>query len=149
MELSVLFLLTSIATARFLDKRKMQVASALYSAMFIIMMFVLLFTVDIEPVCRMMTYVFGNENYADFREVLKDAIADSRYGVYIVGAIILTIAVQVSVTVMAPVRAIIRYFSQKKTVLHKFKKVYERLVYPVPSLYISEKFTLLYCRMLN
>lgn len=43
MEFNILFLLTSIMTARFLEKRKMRAASVLYSTMFIIMFIILLF----------------------------------------------------------------------------------------------------------
>ena len=127
----------------------MHAASVLYSVMFIIMLLVLLFTVDIELIRRGMLSLFGREVYYGVQNAFIDAIKSSAYGAYIVGSIILTVAVQVSVTVLTPVRAIVRYIVQKKTVHHKFKKAYSRLVQNVRSVYISQPINRLYCRMLN
>ena len=149
MEFNLLFLLTSIVTARFLDKRKMRAASIMYSTMFIIMLFVLLFTVDIDLVRQMMMNAFGSEVYQLVHNAFVDAISTPAYGVYIIGSVILTVAVQVSVTVLAPVSAIVRYLIKKKNILHKFKKAYVRLVHQARSLYIVTPINRLYCRMLN
>lgn len=145
----ILFLLTSIVTARFLERRKMRAASVAYSTMFIIMFFVLLFTVDIEPVRRVMLNIFGRPVYYGIYNAFSDAVNTPAYGVYMIGGIILTIAVQLAITILFPVRAIVRYFTRKKAYLNRFKKVYTRLVRNVRSLYISYPINQLYCRMLN
>ena len=144
MEFNVLFSLTSIMTARFLEKKKMRAASVLYSTMFIIMFLILLFTVDIETIRNMMSSIFGEEVYNLTRNAFVYAITTPVYGVYIIGSVLFTVVVQIAVTLLTPVGEIVRYLIRKKSCIHKFKKVYVRLVHHARSLCIATPINRLY-----
>ena len=149
MILNVIFLLTSIVTARLLDKKKMRVASAAYSVTFIFLLVVLLFTAEAEVISRMMVNVLGENIYWNAHFVFLDAIHAPQYGLFIVGALGLTFALQLSVTVFHTVKVVVYHFFKQNTPLQKARKIRFTLLRPVRDLFLSPNINLLYCRMLN
>ena len=149
MALSVIFLLTSIVTARLLEKKKMRVASVAYTVMFIIMALVLLFTADAESIRNIMLRVVGSRWYFDIRHTFLDAIRAPLYGVYMMSAILLTFAIQLSVTVIFTAKAVVYHLTKHRAFEYTIKKVHNRLLHEVCSLKMSRNVNLLYCRMLN
>ena len=150
MELTVLFMISCVLTARKFEKLKMQLASLAYSVTFIVICFVLLFTVDIDVVSRALLNFFDADLYFDVRAALLDAMAMTYYGVSIVGALIVTTAVQLAVTVIDAARVMVRYcFFAKESLARKFKKAYFRFAQFGRIVYFPKRINLLYCRMLN
>ena len=150
MELTVLFMISCVLTARKFEKLKMQLASLAYSVTFIVILFVLLFTVDIDIISRAMLNVLDAELYYDVRTALRDAMGMSYYGISIAGALIFTTALQLAVTVIDALRVVVRCcFFAKKSLARKFKKAYFRFAQFGRTLCLPKRINLLYCRMLN
>lgn len=148
MLLNVLFLLTSIVTARLLEKKKMRVASMAYSVMFVFLLVVLLFTVESEAVGRLMVNVLGEDVYRAIHPAFLDAVHTPQYGLLIVGALALTLALQLSVAVFHTAK-LVYHFVKQNSFLQKAKQIRFTLLRPVRDMFLFPKINLLYCRMLN
>lgn len=148
MILSVVFLISCIITARVFDKRKMHVASVLYTTLFVLMSVALVFVTDIEPVRNFFADALGAHAYSVIRSVLLSAIHSSTYGTAIAIAIILTAVLQLVTTVVCVVSTIIGFF-KKSGIQTLAKKMEDRLAYPIRALLLARQINLLYCRMLN
>lgn len=149
MALNLLFLLSSIVTARILDKKKMRVASVAYSVMFIVMLAVLLFTVDVDVIRSMMIQLCGKTCYFNVHFTFVDAIHTPLYGAFIIGALVLTFVVQLAATVFCVAKEIVYHFSKQNSRYQKAKKARPVFVHSVHDLFLSPNINLLYCRMLN
>lgn len=150
MELSVLFLISCVLIARKFEKQKMQVASLAYSVTFIVIFVILLFTVDIDIVTRAWTNIFGAKVYTDIHEALLEATGQAQYGISLIGAVTLAVAIQLAFMVLDAFRVVVNYcFSSKQAIARKFKKAYSRLAQTGRNLYLPKRINLLYCRMLN
>lgn len=148
MEITIIFLLSSIVTARLLDKKRMHVASIAYSVMFVIILSVLLFVVDFEFIRRLMINIVDPQTYYKVHFAFMDAINAPFYGLFISGALLLTFVVQLAVTVLYTATVIVFHYLQKNSFTCK-KNAYFKLAQSVRSLYLSNRINLLYCRMLN
>lgn len=148
MLLTVIFLISCIITARILDKYKMHVASVGYSVMFIILFFALLFTVDIEPIRIAFSNVMGEAPYLEVKEALLYALRSPGFGTCIVIALLLTAFLQIAVSVIFAVTAIISLLKKGKKI-YFIKKDEHSCSCLMRALYINRSINLLYCRMLN
>lgn len=148
-EMTVLFLFSCVLMARTFVRLDMHAASMAYSITFIVILFVLLFTLDIDIVRTAMVNVCGIDTYTDVREAFFDAMSTGYYGLSMLGALVLTTIVQLILFVLNALREMVRYLFVKKKVVRKFTKAYVRLAQSVRTLYLPKRINLLYCRMLN
>lgn len=149
MALNVLFLLSSIVTARIFEKKKMRVASVAYSVLFIVMLAVLLFTVDVDAIRSTMIWLCGKTSYFNAHFAFMDAIRMPLYGAFIMGALVLTLVVQLAAAVFCAAKEIVYHFFKQNTHFQKTKKARRTIVHPVHDLFLIPNINLLYCRMLN
>ena len=145
----IIFLISSLFTAGLLDKKRMRTASVAYLVMCVFMVFVLLFLVDVDFIRGAMIQAFGKKTYFEVHFTLVDAIRAPQYGVFIAGAILLTLVLQIAVTVICTVRAIVYCCLKKNTLFQKSKNAKTGRVHILRSLYRTLKINLLLCRMLN
>lgn len=148
MALTLIFLISCIITARLLEKKKMRVASVAYSVTFILLLFILLFVTDIEPISRALANMLGANAYGEIKLALIEALRSASYGTCITIAILLTFFLQLAVTVFCAVSTIVRFF-KKWSVTYRSKREKFRIIYPIRNIYIRKPINLLYCRMLN
>ena len=148
-ELTVMFLLSCILIARTFVRLDMHAASMAYSITFIVILFVLLFTLDIDIVRTAMVNVFGIDTYTDVRDAFSEAMSKAYYGISMIGAVVLTTAVQLVLLVLHALREMVCYLFVRKQVSHRFTKAYVRFAQSVRTLYLPKRINLLYCRMLN
>lgn len=148
MILSVMFLISCIVTARVFEKRKMHVASVLYTTLFILLLAALAFVTDIEPIRNSLANALGEYAYTVIRSVLFSAIRSSTYGIAIAAAIVLTAVLQLVTTVACVVSTIIGFF-KRSGISDLAKKLRDRLAYAMRTLFLMKRINLLYCRMLN
>ena len=149
MELGLLFMISCVLIARKFEKQKMQLASLAYSIAFIVILFVLMFTVDIEIVQRALINVLGRESYFEIHEALLDSIGTAHYGISVAMTMSIAAAVQFAIIVLDAFKTVVCYCFIKRKVAYKFKKAYFRFAQSVRSLYLPRRINLLYCRMLN
>lgn len=148
-EVSILFLLSCVLTARSFTKYKMQLASIFYSVAFIVVLFVLLFTLDIDIVRRALINIFTEEWYFDVHNAFLDAMSTTYYGLTMLGAVCITTAVQLFILFVNAVREVVIYCFSKEAVRRRFYKAYSKRVQLVRGLFICRPINLLYCRMLD
>ena len=148
-EITVLFLISCVFIARTFVKLNMRVASTAYSVTFIVVLFVLLFTIDIDIVRRATINFFGDETYFDVRQAFYEAMGSAYYGISMLGAVVLTTIVQSVLLILHALRRVVGYLLVKRQVSRKFIKAYLRFAQQVRSLYLPKRINLLYCRMLN
>jgi hypothetical protein len=148
-EMTVLFLFSCILMARTFVRLDMHAASMAYSITFIVILFVLLFTLDIDIVRTAMVNVCGIDTYTDVREAFFDAMSTGYYGLSMLGALVLTTIVQLVLFVLNALREMVCYLFVRKQVARKFTKAYVRFAQSVRTLYLPKRINLLYCRMLN
>lgn len=145
---TVIFLITCILTARVLEKNKMTVASIGYSVMFVMLFSALIFTSDLEPVSIALTNLMGEVPYLQLKEALLYALHSPGYGACIITAFLLTLLLQVAVSVIYTVTSFARFFKKARRAHHfGSKKVGSDCEYR--ELYVHRPINLLYCRMLN
>lgn len=149
MFLNFVFLISSIVTLTVITRRRMLAATVLYTMLIGILTLVLLFTLEVDVIRLLMSGIFGEDNYILVHDIFSEAIATPIYGVFIVGAIALTLFVQIAVMILYPIHAIVCYLTKNTSVYQKFKKAYVKFVYSVRRTCVPTRINLLYCRMLN
>ena len=148
MAASVLFLISCIFTARFLEKRKMHVASVMYSAVFAGILIVLLLAVDIPIIQTAFSNMMGAREYAQAHEFVRDVVSTDEYGISTITVMVVVFVVQIITTLIQAAKAVVTLLIRKTTPA-KFKKRKLSLASPVRTLYLPRQINLLYCRMLN
>ena len=148
-EVSILFLLSCILTARTFAKYKMRMASVLYSVAFMVVFFVLLFALDIDFVRTSLINIFTEEWYFEIRNAFLEAMSTTYYGFTILGAVCVSTAVQLFLLFVNTVREVVIYCFSKEAVRRKFYKAYSKYAHIVRDLFIPKPINLLYCRMLD
>ena len=148
MVFTVLFLITCVMTARLLEKKKMYVASVMYSVMFVILLTALLFTSDIELVNRSLSNLIGIKTFLQTKEILLYAFESAGYGLCILIALLFTFILQFSLSVICTVVTIVRFLKKGREVILTKKEKYGYLYIP-RAFYVHKPINLLYCRMLN
>ena len=148
-EMTVLFLFSCVLIARTFVRLDMRAASMAYSVTFIVILFVLLFTLDIDIVRAAMVNACGIDMYTDVREAFYEAMSTAYYGLSMLGAVVLTTVVQLVLLVLNALREVVCYLFVKRQIARKFTKAYVRFAQSVRTLYLPKRINLLYCRMLN
>ena len=149
MGVSVLFLISCVLTARIFEKRKMRAAAITYSVLFISVLFVLAFAVDIPILARALNNALGTKMYRDLHSAIAEAINTKLYGFSMIGVICVMFIVQSIAAVVEMARAVAVICFKKKALVRKFKKAYFKFARSVRNLYLPKRINLLYCRMLN
>ena len=144
----LLFLITCVITARFFEKHKMKTAAVLYSVMFITVLSLLFFVVDVPLIKLAMNNLFGEAFYKAVNRSLSEAMSSSFCGINSVWAIALAFAVQLALILVQTTKKVVRCLIGKTQGI-KFYKTYSKPIPPHCGLCISKKINLLYCRMLN
>lgn len=134
--------------ARMLDKKKMRVASVVYSVAFVLLLTALLLTVDIEPIRHAFIKLIGVNAYLNINLAFNEALHSAGYGTCIGIALALTFILQLSLTVFCAVSTIVRFF-KKWNEAQVSKRDKFRITHPIRNIYIRRPINLLYCRMLN
>ena len=148
-EVSVLFLLSCVLTARTFAKYRMRIASMLYSIAFVVVLFVLLFMVDIEFVSKALINIFTEEWYFEVRNDFLEVTGTAYYGFTMLIVVCVTTAVQLFVLFVNAVREVVIYCFSKESVRRRFYKAYSKCAQLVRGLLIYRPINLLYCRMLD
>jgi len=147
-----LFLLTCILSARYLEKKRMTLAAAFYSVLFIFMTFFFLISVNIPYVHTALRYLLGEEIYDILHKFALEAINASIYGIGVLWAVgVIFIIQSVSVVIITAHSVAKRLFKFKKVVRAEFRKLRPHAEYKIPSLQqrVPLRIHLLYCRLLN
>lgn len=145
---SILFLISCVFTARFLEKRKMHVASVIYSAVFICLLAVLLLAVDIPIIQTSISNMMGAYKYAQVHDFVVEVINTDEYGLSTITVVAVVFAVQVIAILIQAAKVVVTFFI-KDLSSPEFSKKTITLASPVRVLYLPKRINLLYCRMLN
>lgn len=148
MLVTILFLISCVITARVLEKKNMRVASVTYSVLFVILLAALLFTVDLELISRALSNMMGAKAYLQVKDALDYVIHSAGYGFCIFIALLLTISVQITLSLICTVVTIVKYFVKRSLELLTKKDNY-RCPFTLRALYRQRYINRLYCRMLN
>lgn len=148
MLITVIFLVSCIITAQLLEKHKLRVASIAYSVFFVVLLAALLFTVDLELISRALSNMLGAKAYLQVKDALDYAIHSAGYGFCIFIALLLTISVQITLSLICAVATIVKYFVKRSLKLLTKKDNYS-CPFTLRALYRQRYINRLYCRMLN
>lgn len=149
MLVSVVFLISCIITARFLKRRKMKLASALYSILFSVTLVIIMLAVDSKMIGFAFSNILGGSLYSELHRAILRMFAENIYGFSVVTLIALSISVQLAIAIYCATKKAVRHFCASVDAERKFKKVYFRYAPSVRNLYLPKRINLLYCRMLN
>ena len=149
MEITVIFLISCIITARYLDKKRMQAASVLYSVLFIITFVFSLFAIDYGIVKEGMINIFGEQFYGELRHSVLGILNTEFLGIN--NTILFTAAciLQTVIVIIGLTKRVVSYFIIERKPASEFYKAYFRFVLLVRNLYLPKRINLLYCRLLN
>lgn len=148
MLISAIFLVSCIITARLLEKKKLHVASAAYSILFVIVLAVLFLTSDVEPIQQTLSGMMGTKAYLQTKEALLYALRSAGYGTCILVALFFTLFLQISLPLIYAVATIVRRFKKGREAVLSKRDQY-RCPYPSRTVALPKQINLLYCRMLN
>ena len=143
----LIFLLTCVATTRYLEKRRMYIANVLYTVTFVVVLTTVLLSTDQLFLATAMQNMFGKA-YPFLHEVAREVMNSPVLGMNLFGVILLIFAVQSAATVVGAVNVVKASF-RKEVLARKFKKIYVARVSHVIRLRMSRSINLLYCRMLT
>ncbi len=149
MEIVIIFLLSCILTARYLDKKKMQAASVLYSVLFIITFTFSLFAIDYEIIKESMINIFGEPFYGELRRSVLGILNTDCFGINLTTVFVAACILQTVIVIIGLTKRVVSYFIVEKKPSREFYKAYFRFVLLVRNLYLPKRINLLYCRLLN
>ena len=145
MLITIIFLISCISTARILEKKKMNVAAAAYSVLFVVIFSALLLTADSELIGNALSNIMGVKSYMLTRDALIYVLHSAGYGACIYAALFVTLIFQVAALLAITVVTLFR----KRTATIISKKDNYRCPHTPRALYLNNSINLLYCRMLN
>lgn len=148
MALFLLFLFSSVVTARHFEKRKMSTASVLYSILFIITLLMSLFALDDSVINAGLINIIGEEMFGELRNTIQGIISTDFGGFSLLALFGVSCALQIAFVIFVATSTIVSYFVAKKPI-RRFIKAYFRFVLLVRNLYLPKRINILYCRMLN
>lgn len=145
---TALYLVVCIIIARQLDKKRMQVATILYSVMFVTLLPLILFSIDFEPVRLALTNAMGVQTYTNVHNLFYEIMHSSGYGICIAIALVVSAVLQILLSLFWAVESLVNFIKERAVYYLSRKK---RIETPclVRNLYISHRIYILYCRMLN
>ena len=149
MEIVIIFLLSCIVTARYLDKKKMQAASVLYSVLFIITFTCSLFAIDYDIIKEGMMKIFGEQLYGELRQSVLGILNTELFGINLTTFFVAACILQTVIVVIGLTKRVVSYFIVEKKPSRDFYKAYFRFVLLVRNLHLPKRINLLYCRLLN
>lgn len=145
---TILYLIFCIITARMLDKKQMRVATVLYSVMFVLLLPLILFSIDIEAVRQALSNVMGEHAYLEVSSLFHDVLNSSGYGICIAIALVTSFVLQLVVSLFWAVETLVNYIKER-SVYYLSKKKRVEIPCLARNIYISKRIYILYCRMLN
>ena len=149
MEITVIFLLSCIITARYLEKKKMQAASVLYSVLFIITFTFSLFAIDYNVIQNGLINIFGEQFYGELRRSVLGILSIECFGISLKLFFVSACILQTAIVIIGLTKRVVSYFIVEKKPSREFYKAYFRFVLLVRNLYLPKRINLLYCRLLN
>lgn len=148
MLLTVILLISCILTARLLEKKKMRVASVMYSAVFIVLLVAVLLAVEVETIGFAISNIIGEDAYLQAHEVLLNAINSEGYGTCIYIALLFTLFLQITTFFVHTVYEIV-WFDRSESAAYFPKKYVAKHSFKPRVLYLTRRINLLNCLMLN
>jgi len=145
---SVLFLLSCVMTARFLERQKMRIANVLYSVLFASTLCVLAFVFDFPWLKGLMSYLLGESAYNELHIIALRVVSQTVYGVSVMTMISVIFSVQLGIAIYTATKKIVHKLTHREPA-RKLSRVYSIKKIDAPSFHPVLRINQLYCRMLN
>ncbi len=127
----------------------MQMASALYSVLFVLTFTFSLFVIEYGVIKEGLINLFGETLYGELNELVLGIIAADSFGIKLTMILAAACIIQTVIVIIGVTKRVVSYFILEKKVDSKFYKAYYRFVLLVRNLRLQKRINLLYCRLLN
>ncbi len=148
MALFVLFLITSIFTARFFEKNKMHLASVLYSVWFTVLLILLSFSFDVPLLTQAWTNLIGAQMHQSLHIWSLQVLTGTFCGVSAYIIITFVLAFQLGIIIYSMTKKVV-YRLLRRDINLKLSIVFVKRIQNARVFYSYFDLNRLYCRMLN